>query len=68
MIVVLDNYDSFVGNVARYLVELGEEVTVLRNDALGVADLAMLGAEALVISPGPCGPGEAVLKKLHRHT
>ena len=59
MIVVLDNYDSFVGNVARYLVELGEEVTVLRNDALGVADLATLDAEALVISPGPCGPGEA---------
>ena len=59
MIVVLDNYDSFVGNVARYLVELGEEVTVLRNDALAVADLATLGAEALVISPGPCGPGEA---------
>ena len=59
MIVVLDNYDSFVGNVARYLVELGEEVTVLRNDALAVADLAHLGAEALVISPGPCGPGEA---------
>lgn len=59
MIVVLDNYDSFVGNVARYLVELGEEVAVLRNDALGVADLIALGAEALVISPGPCGPGEA---------
>jgi len=59
MIVVLDNYDSFVGNVARYLVELGEEVKVLRNDAVEVSDLATLGAEALVISPGPCGPGEA---------
>ncbi|SCM74437.1 aminodeoxychorismate synthase, subunit II [uncultured Pleomorphomonas sp.] len=59
MIVVLDNYDSFVGNVARYLAELGEEVTVLRNDAVDVAGLAALGAEALVISPGPCGPGEA---------
>ncbi len=59
MIVVLDNYDSFVGNVARYLVELGEDVTVLRNDAVDVAGLAALGAEAIVISPGPCGPGEA---------
>lgn len=59
MIVVLDNYDSFVGNVARYLVELGEEVRVLRNDAIDVAGLAALGAEAMVISPGPCGPGEA---------
>jgi para-aminobenzoate synthetase component II len=59
MIVVVDNYDSFVGNVARYLVELGEEVRVLRNDAVEVSGLATLGAEALVISPGPCGPGEA---------
>lgn len=59
MIVVLDNYDSFVGNVARYLVELGEEVMVLRSDALDAAKLASLGMEALVISPGPCGPGEA---------
>lgn len=59
MIVVLDNYDSFVGNVGRYLVELGEEVLVLRSDVLEVADLAALGMEALVISPGPCGPAEA---------
>ena len=59
MIVVLDNYDSFVGNVARYLVELGEEVMVLRNDVVDLAGLQVLGAEALVISPGPCGPGEA---------
>lgn len=59
MIVVLDNYDSFVGNVARYLLELGEEVTVLRNDMVDVSGLTALGAEALVISPGPCGPGEA---------
>lgn len=59
MIVVLDNYDSFVGNVARYLVELGEEVRVLRSDSVDLAGLAALGAEALVISPGPCGPPEA---------
>lgn len=59
MIVILDNYDSFVGNVARYLVELGEEVTVLRNDTVDLARLVVLGPEALVISPGPCGPPEA---------
>lgn len=59
MIVVLDNYDSFVGNVARYLLELGEEVRVLRNDTVDLNDLASLEMDALVISPGPCGPGEA---------
>lgn len=59
MIVVLDNYDSFVGNVARYIQELGEEATVLRNDAVDAADLARLAPEALIISPGPCGPAEA---------
>ncbi|PKR90563.1 aminodeoxychorismate/anthranilate synthase component II [Pleomorphomonas diazotrophica] len=59
MIVVLDNYDSFVGNVARYLLELGEEVSVLRNNAVDLDDLAGLDMEALVVSPGPCGPREA---------
>ena len=59
MIVVLDNYDSFVGNVARYLAELGEDVKVLRNDTVDVQGLTALGAEAIVISPGPCGPDEA---------
>lgn len=59
MIVVIDNYDSFVGNVARYLQELGEAVTVVRNDAIDIAGLAALQPEAIVISPGPCGPGEA---------
>lgn len=59
MIVVIDNYDSFVGNVARYLQELGEAVTVVRNDAVDIAGLTALRPEAIVISPGPCGPGEA---------
>lgn len=59
MIVVIDNYDSFVGNVARYLVELGESVMVVRNDAIDIAGLDALQPEAIVISPGPCGPGEA---------
>ncbi len=59
MILVLDNYDSFVFNVVRYLEELGETVRVVRNDALDVAGLRALAPEALVISPGPCTPAEA---------
>jgi para-aminobenzoate synthetase component II len=59
MILVLDNYDSFVFNVVRYLEELGETVRVVRNDALDVAGIRALDPEALVISPGPCTPAEA---------
>lgn len=56
MILVVDNYDSFVHNVARYFVELGESVRVVRNDAITADDLR---ARAIVISPGPCTPHEA---------
>ena len=59
MILVLDNYDSFVFNVVRYLEELGEEVRVVRNDALDVAGIRALAPDALVVSPGPCTPAEA---------
>lgn len=59
MILLLDNYDSFVGNVARYFRELGEKVTVLRNDAITVEGILDLQPRALVISPGPCSPREA---------
>lgn len=59
MILVLDNYDSFVHNVARYLRELGARVEVRRSDALSVPDLLALGPSHLVISPGPCTPAEA---------
>jgi para-aminobenzoate synthetase component II len=56
MILIVDNYDSFVYNVARYLEELGERVMVKRNDDVGRDDLK---AKAIVISPGPCTPHEA---------
>jgi para-aminobenzoate synthetase component II len=56
MILIVDNYDSFVHNIARYFVELGAGVVVKRNDAVGDADLAV---KAIVISPGPCTPTEA---------
>jgi len=57
MILIVDNYDSFVHNVARYFVELGAETRVVRNDAVTDRDLA--AARAIVISPGPCTPHEA---------
>ena len=59
MILVIDNYDSFVHNVARYLRELGSEAVVMRNDAIDVAALQARPPEAIVISPGPCTPDEA---------
>ncbi|TGD96795.1 anthranilate synthase component II [Methylobacterium nonmethylotrophicum] len=59
MILVIDNYDSFVFNVVRYLEELGAPVRVARNDALDVAGIRASGAQAVVISPGPCSPAEA---------
>jgi para-aminobenzoate synthetase component 2 len=59
VILVVDNYDSFVFNVVRYFEELGETVRVVRNDALDVAGIRALNPEAVVISPGPCTPAEA---------
>ena len=59
MIFVLDNYDSFTYNLVQYLGELGEQVEVARNDKIGVAEVAALWPEAIVISPGPCTPREA---------
>jgi len=57
MILIVDNYDSFVHNVARYFTELGRETRVVRNDAVTAEDIA--AARAIVISPGPCTPLEA---------
>ncbi|MGD9721195.1 MAG: aminodeoxychorismate/anthranilate synthase component II [Pirellulales bacterium] len=59
MIVLVDNYDSFVYNLARYLARLGQETRVVRNDALGAADVEALRPQAVVLSPGPCTPREA---------
>ena len=56
MILIVDNYDSFVFNVARYFEELGERAHVVRNDAVAAGNL---NAKAIVISPGPCTPQEA---------
>ena len=59
MILVIDNYDSFVANVARYFRLLGEETMIARNDSLALADVKRLSPRAIVISPGPCTPNEA---------
>ncbi|MFV0279084.1 MAG: anthranilate synthase component II [Parahaliea sp.] len=58
-LLMIDNYDSFTYNVVQYFGELGEQVTVVRNDEIGVADIAALAPECIVISPGPCTPNEA---------
>lgn len=59
MILLVDNYDSFVHNLARYFRRLGQATEVVRNDALTVSDVAHWRPQAIVISPGPCGPAEA---------
>lgn len=59
MLLLIDNYDSFTYNLYHFLGDLGVEVEVVRNDALSVADAMAKGAEALMISPGPCDPDRA---------
>ena len=59
MILLLDNYDSFVYNLARYVRELGESPVVRRHDALTVDEVAAMGPSHIIISPGPCSPVEA---------
>jgi len=59
MILVIDNYDSFTFNLVHYLMELGAEVRVERNDALSAAEALRTKAEGFLISPGPCTPNEA---------
>ena len=58
MIVLIDNYDSFVHNLARYFRRLGQETLVVRNDAVDAAGVRRLRPRAVVLSPGPCTPNE----------
>ena len=58
-VLVVDNYDSFTYNLVQYLGELGADVTVRRNDAIGLDEIAALAPDAIVVSPGPCTPNEA---------
>ena len=59
MILMIDNYDSFTYNIVQYLLELGADVDVRRNDEVNLDDIAQLNPEKIVISPGPCTPNEA---------
>ena len=59
MILLIDNYDSFVFNLARYFRELSCEVAVVRNDAISIAEIVAMQPEAIVLSPVPCTPNEA---------
>ena len=70
MILLIDNYDSFVFNLARYFEQLGQTTHVVRNSAIDVAGVRALGPDALVLSPGPCRPRQAgcslqLVRQLH---
>ena len=59
MILMIDNYDSFTYNLVQYLGQLGEEVSVRRNDEITMAEIEAMKPEAIFLSPGPCTPEEA---------
>jgi para-aminobenzoate synthetase component 2 len=59
MLLLIDNYDSFTYNLARYFEELGQEVVVLRNDEICCAEIDSLSPNFLVFSPGPCTPNSS---------
>jgi anthranilate synthase/aminodeoxychorismate synthase-like glutamine amidotransferase len=72
MILLIDNYDSFVHNLARYLRRLGQETVVVRNDTVTTDEVRRLAPQAIVLSPGPCTPSEAgnsigIVRELYRH-
>jgi anthranilate synthase component 2 len=59
MLFVLDNYDSFTYNLVQYAGELGADPVVYRNDAISPDEVLALAPDAIIVSPGPCTPGEA---------
>ena len=59
MILLIDNYDSFTYNIFQYLSELGEKITVARNDKISLDEIERLLPERIVISPGPGSPEQA---------
>ena len=70
MLLLIDNYDSFAHNLARYFTRLGQEMRIVRNDAVSVDDVRAMRPSAIVLSPGPCTPREAgasleIVRALH---
>ena len=61
MLLMIDNYDSFVYNLVRYFEELGEEIIIYRNDKITIKDIESMNIDGIVISPGPKSPNEAGL-------
>lgn len=59
MLLLIDNYDSFVYTLSRYFRELHEDTKVVRNDEITIDEIEALNPDAIVLSPGPCGPNEA---------
>ncbi|MBE6054727.1 MAG: aminodeoxychorismate/anthranilate synthase component II [Clostridium sartagoforme] len=59
MLLMIDNYDSFVFNLVRYIEELGEEIVVYRNDKISIEEIKNLNIDGIIISPGPKSPQEA---------
>jgi anthranilate synthase component 2 len=59
MVLMIDNYDSFTYNIVQYCRELGADLQVIRNDEMTVDEIAELGAEKIILSPGPSTPNEA---------
>jgi para-aminobenzoate synthetase component 2 len=59
MILMIDNYDSFTYNLVQYLMELGEDIIVKRNDEINTDEIEKLSPDMIIISPGPCTPVEA---------
>lgn len=59
MILVIDNYDSFVYNLARYFECAGQETKIMRNDDITIQEIIDLAPDGIVLSPGPCSPNEA---------
>jgi anthranilate synthase/aminodeoxychorismate synthase-like glutamine amidotransferase len=59
VILIIDNYDSFVYNLDRYLREMGCRTRVVRNDAIAISEVERIAPSAIVLSPGPCTPTEA---------
>jgi anthranilate synthase/aminodeoxychorismate synthase-like glutamine amidotransferase len=68
MLLLIDNYDSFTYNLFQYLSELGEEITVVRNDRMSLDEMERLSPERIVISPGPGTPQQAgISNEVIRH-
>lgn len=59
MILIIDNYDSFVYNLSRYVTELKLKATIVRNDAISIEEITDLSPSHIILSPGPCTPNEA---------